>query len=338
MLMMSLFVATATAADIHWHTEGELFEPVEKVDDDWEVVDVGAAPAGSVVMTLDSSSALPTENTTYGLTARQDGQIQWRYEIDTYGGALIALDHYEGEKGGGLQVELFSVLADGGLIVGLAYLVEQEWGQVFEFASVPPHIVESHDIASGHGRLYVVGSDAEKKVHLLSYDVESGVWSETETAFDTHKPGLVPAVDLDRRRNRVTVAMRSLVFHYGPDLQEVGGCILANDAAEPHLGREFAVENGVLVYVNRTVAQHANGPHEHRMHVADADDCVSLDDWWLPAAKYGGLNAMSIEPLEYNPFWVVVDDRHPWVRSWTALDVGETGLLMTDAQLHRPWF
>jgi len=338
LMMMSLLVATATADDIQWILEGELSEPVEMVDDDWEVVDVGAAPAGAVVMTLDSSSSLPAENTTYGLTVRQDGQIQWRYEIDTYGGGLIALDHYLEFKSGGVTGQLFAVLADRGVIVGLAYIDDLGAGPIAELAVVPPHIVESHDIAAGNGHLYVVGSDEEKRVFLLSYEVENGVWSQIETPFNSHKPGQRPGVDLDRRRDRVTVARESTVLHYTPDLRQVGECFLDNDPVEPHLGREFAVENGVLVYVNRSVAQFPHGRHEHHMHVADADDCVSLDDWWLSSVKYRGLNAMSIEPQAHNPFWLLAVDLNPSVRSWTALDVGETGLLRTDAELHRPWF
>jgi len=338
-MLISLFFATALADDVQWILEGELFEPVERVQDDWEIVDLGAAPGGAVVMTLDSSVALPAENTTYALSARENGDIDWRLEIDTYGGALIALDHYEEMKSGGMELQNYVILADQGQILGLVYLPALDNAQLVAFATVPEHIVQSHDIAAGNDHVYVVGSDKGGNVYLLSYDALAQEWTEIHTPFDTVKAGPLPSVDLDRRRDRVALAKGGTLLHYTPDLEPVGQCFLANDPVEPLLGREFAVENGVLVYVNRSVVRYIGGPQDHRMHVADADDCSALDSLWFEASKYGGLNAMSIEPQpkHASPLWFLFDDLEPYVRSWTALDVGETGMFRTDAELRRPW-
>jgi hypothetical protein len=220
-----------------------------------------------------------------------------------------------------MQAEAFVAVTASGQILLFAYFPEHQISQSLGILPVGVPFREIHDIAAGNGRMYLSFDQPDGQFAIAATDFSE--W--TVQPIDVYrKPTLpVPSIDLDRSWDRLTLGHMRRVLHFSPHLHPLGGCELLNDPVEPHLGREFAVENGVLMYVNRTVE--IPGRHNsHLMHVATASECAVLDtiDYQvtpLLRESVQGWHAMSIEPQAfYEPAKV---DEKVDVVSWTAFDL-----------------
>lgn len=336
--MIALILATAALSNpmdieiendfLHFETGAFLGQPDVYIDDDWFMLDVAAAPDGRVVMTLEQ--ACDPMNCSAGsqrLSARIDGQIVQTLDFKVTETQGIAIDHFDGDSDEKDSADVFVMLADQNLIFPVVWIPEFNLLQAALPFVAPGDIVEPLDIAAGNGNVYVAGLSVNSQV-LLSRQDEAG-WITTDTPVQqTIKDGeYFPAIDLDRTRNRLTMAYSQSVYHFTPDFDLVGECLTLNDLGDPHLGREFAVEDGVLIYINRTSRALEGGRWGHRMHITDADECTSLDvldstQTYTMDELTKSLTAMSIEPQPMSEWWPISQNPEPHVRSWTTISIG----------------
>jgi len=360
MTVISLLIATATAIadpidvqDPNWWNEvsASLSEPDVYIDDDWYLLDVAAAPEGRVVYTLEQScDPRSCESAAFRLSARVDGVIVHTIEIKGDYADLIAIDHFRAETG----LDVFVVAAEHNLLYALAFVSEVQVGFMQILDVAPGPIIQPLDIAAGNDRVYLLGLTADDGLSLMSWDL--AVWNSVVPFGMGYKPGEPrgPAIDLDRTRDRLTVAVKDELIHYAPDLRPVGECQIVTDQQAPHLGREFAVEDGVLIYVNYTSRAHEGAVLEHRTHIAEADNCASLDvldssQTYTMHIHTGALNAMSIEPQPKSEFWPVSQSPKPHVKAWTTLRLSNyvpideawvssgSGIFLTEGRMIRPF-
>ena len=320
MLTLTLALALANPSDggfLDYNVEAFLEPGVGLVDDDWWIQDVAAAPEGSVVMTLDSSR---DGEGTDRVVARHDGQVVHTVlEVRPDYGDLVAIDHLG--HAAPMDAEVFVALTASGQILVFAYFLGPQVSHSFGALPVAVPFQELHDIAAGNGRMYLSFTQPNGQFAIAATDLSEWIVQPIDAY---RKPSLpFPSIDLDRSWDRLTVGHMEKLMHFSPHLHPLGGCVLDNDPVGPHLGREFAVENGVLMYVNRTVAR--PGLHNsHLMHVATASECVVLDtiDYQVtPLLReyVEGWRAMSIEPQTYyEPSKV---DEKTNIVSWTAFDL-----------------
>jgi len=340
-MVMYMFCAAALAMEMDGpevglaQIEGQLHDPVAMLHGYEKILDVAAAPAGVVVLTLDLVDGEgPLGADSYALTIRKQGEVAWRHVFEGTE-HFLAVDHYAA-LGSEYDVQVFVALEESGAIWRLEYDPLSGQGELHLHEEAPMELVDLYDIAAGTKRIYVLGSDKLGELRLARH--ASGLWIDVGLAQGAPGPGALsaPAIDLDRTRDRVTLGWGKDIRHYASNLQFAGSCTLENDAGEPLLGREFSVEEGVLVYINRNASNVPFADLSTRMHVADADDCISRDSLLLNGSL-GGLNAMSIEPQPFNGLWRFAGALEPKVVSWTPVGMEAWGLLRTEAWLARPW-
>lgn len=337
--MITLLLATAALSnpweiDVEDHffnveTSAFLDQPDVYVDDDLFMLDVAAAPEGRVVLTLEQGCDPATCSAgTQRLSARVDGQIVQTLEFSATYAQAIAIDHFVGEADENASVDVFLMLGENNLIFPIAWAPHLNVLVAGDFIVGPQGIVQPLDIAAGNDHIYVTGLTADSTLLLARQD-EAG-WTTIDTPIKSPiKDGeYFPAIDLDRTRDRLTLGYSQALYHYTSDLDLVGECLTLNDYQDPHLGREFAVEDGVLMYINRTSNAFFGATFEHRMHIADADECKSLDvldsaQTYTMDINTESLTAMSIEPQPLSKYWPISQNPEPHVRSWTTIGIGK---------------
>ena len=337
--MITLLLATAALSNpwdidiednfLNIETGAFLGQPDVYIDDDWFMMDIAAAPDGRVVLTLEQSCdpALCSAGS-QRLSARVDGQIVQTIEFKVTETSAIAIDHLDGDGDEKASADVFVMLAENNLIFPILWVSELNLLHAGDFTVGPQGIAQPLDIAAGNGNIYVTGLTADNYL-LLSRKDEAG-WITTDTPIDWQvKPGeYFPSIVLDRTRNRLTMGYSQGLHHYTSDLNLVGECLTLNDLQDPHLGREFAVEDGVLIYINRTSNAFDGATFEHRMHIADSDECTSLDvldsaQTYTMDIHTESLTAMSIEPQPLSEWWPISQNPEPHVRSWTTIEIGK---------------
>jgi hypothetical protein len=334
----------------------ELGNPDVYIADDWHPLDIAAAPQGRVIFTLEQScDPALCEGSSFRLAAHVNGERVHTLDFDGILAKPIAIDHLYAAGEGKEDADAFVMVSDNNLIFAFTWV--PSLGQTFLTDPIvaPGPITQPLDIAAGNDSIYVAGLDANDHLFVMAH--QAGEWIATDTPIvGAIKPdSRRPAIDLDRTRNRLTLGHKNGLFHYTEDLDQVGDCLVNNDWQDPHLGREFAVEDGVLIYINYTSKAHPEAVFEHRMHIADADACVSLDvldsvQSYTMHINTGALNAMSIEPQPRSEWWPLSQSPEPYVRSWTTLTLSKevpfnepwvgvgSGIFLVEGFMTRPFF